>query len=53
MEEYYVKMASQDETAQLNETINHIVKDLTFLTNVVVTLQNQINVLEQRINRAY
>jgi hypothetical protein len=53
MEENYVKMASQDEIAQINETIGHIIKDMTFLTNVVVAMQNQINVLEQRINRCY
>ena len=50
-EENYVKMASQDEIAQINETINHIIKDMTFLSNLIITMQNQINILEQRINR--
>lgn len=53
MDENWEKMPSQNEIKEINETITHIVKDITFLTNVVVTLQNQLNVLEQRINRAY
>jgi hypothetical protein len=53
MEENWEKLPSPNEIAQINETINHLVKDITFLTNVVVAMQNQINVLEQRINRAY
>lgn len=53
MEEQYVKMASTEEIKQIEETINHIIKDMTFLSNLIVAMQNQINVLEQRINRAY